>query len=292
MIVLFLIASSLVIVESANAQTIPKPSVPEFTVNLIDSSYDTQPTTTTDPYTGKNITVSSGYHVESKKIEVTVKNQPFVSYLDASGNYTSLYYIFRYKGHYENEWQYYNQDPFQGNSPPISPFEYDARSWPYINASSSDYTTILLPKQLKDAPVGGQIDVQVQALIGHDNKYTWGEGRLSYTAYYFVGSSSDWSSTQTITIPETLPLPSASPTITSEVTSTPSASPLTSPTQAPTQTPSYTLTVSPAPSTDPILSADPFLLTLSIASLAVAFAAITISLTVHFRSIRKHNQNK
>jgi hypothetical protein len=220
-VVLALSSLTLLTAKPATAQTIPQPSVPKFTVKFVDVSYDVPETYRIDPYTGKNITASSGYHVESKKLEVTIKNQAFISFLDASGNYTSLYYIFRYKGHFENDWQYYPPDPFQGSSPPLSPFEYDARGWAYINASSSEYTIILLPEQLKDAPADGQMDVQAQAMVGHDNVIRWGEGRLAYIGYYFVGESSDWSNTQTITLTDgatsgsinTSPYPTPTPTV-------------------------------------------------------------------------------
>lgn len=39
-----------------------KPSVPEFTVKLVDNSYDVPPTQTTDPYTGTK--TIPGYHVK------------------------------------------------------------------------------------------------------------------------------------------------------------------------------------------------------------------------------------
>ena len=55
--------SSLVMIDSASAQSIPKPSTPGFSLRLIDNSYDVPPTTTVNPYTGKTET-SGGYHVE------------------------------------------------------------------------------------------------------------------------------------------------------------------------------------------------------------------------------------
>lgn len=45
-------SSSLLIILSADAQSIPKPSVLEFTLTLIDSSYDIPPSSTVNPYTG------------------------------------------------------------------------------------------------------------------------------------------------------------------------------------------------------------------------------------------------
>ena len=48
LLVVILVGSSLIMVESASAQSIPKPSIPEFTVNLIDSSYDIPPSSSVD----------------------------------------------------------------------------------------------------------------------------------------------------------------------------------------------------------------------------------------------------
>jgi hypothetical protein len=53
--VVIITVSSLIMVESANAQSTSKPSVPEFTIETVSSPYDVPSTTTTtiDPYTGK-----------------------------------------------------------------------------------------------------------------------------------------------------------------------------------------------------------------------------------------------
>jgi hypothetical protein len=58
---LLIVMSSLTIlmVKPANAQTIPKPSVPEFTAKFVDHSYIVSASTTVDPYTGKEITHQS-----------------------------------------------------------------------------------------------------------------------------------------------------------------------------------------------------------------------------------------
>ncbi len=94
--VVILAVSSLIIVESATAQSIPKPSVPEFTLKYVDHSYDVPPTTTTtiDPYTGKQTQATQpGYRVENKTLDVIIKNQNFTAYEDtnAQRNY-ALYY--------------------------------------------------------------------------------------------------------------------------------------------------------------------------------------------------------
>ncbi len=87
---LILILSTL-IVESALAQSIPKPSVPEFILKFVAYPYDVPPKYETNPYTGKNEMTQAGYHVENKSIEVIIKNQPLLSTQDASGNYANLY---------------------------------------------------------------------------------------------------------------------------------------------------------------------------------------------------------
>ena len=51
------------IVKTANAQTIPKPSVPEFTITVNDHSYyepATTPSYYTDPYTGEKHLITEG----------------------------------------------------------------------------------------------------------------------------------------------------------------------------------------------------------------------------------------
>jgi hypothetical protein len=47
--------SSLVTVETAFAQSISPPSIPDFTVEFIDSSYDVSATYSVDEYTGRTL---------------------------------------------------------------------------------------------------------------------------------------------------------------------------------------------------------------------------------------------
>ena len=78
LLVVILAVSSLMMVESAFAQSIPKPSVPEFTVKIVAQPYDVPTTTSIDSYSGKEI-IHQGYHVENKSIEVKIKNQALQS---------------------------------------------------------------------------------------------------------------------------------------------------------------------------------------------------------------------
>ena len=77
--VLLLIAvltlSILAIVGSAFAQSLPKPSVPEFSAKVVDNT-----------------------------LEVTIKNQPLTPY--ENGSYPSLYYMFNYKDQNERDFYY------------------------------------------------------------------------------------------------------------------------------------------------------------------------------------------
>jgi hypothetical protein len=237
--VVFLAVSSLMVVESAAAQSIPKPSVPEFNLKYVDHSYDMPPTYSTDQYTGKTIMTQAGYRVENKSIEVTIKNQPFIPYRDANGNYLDLHYDIRWKGHFGDYWVDYNSSreylmesfsQFYDNGlpKPNSPFKVMTFSLGN-NSDNSNYGY-----NIRDISGDGQIDFQVQAFIGYytrinvtvtnpaELQFTHGE-----TPYYysFTGQSSGWSNTQTITIGETA---SNSPNPTSSL----------NPTTAPTSMPS------------------------------------------------------
>ena len=91
-------------VESANAQTIPKPSVPEFTLRYVDNSYYEPLVYGIDPYTGKTVLTQSGYHVKNDSVELIIRNQPFESFVNENGSRTHLFYALAIKGHYE-KWQ-------------------------------------------------------------------------------------------------------------------------------------------------------------------------------------------
>ncbi len=198
-LILLMALSSLILitaVKPANAQTIPKPSVPEFTLRYVDHSYDVSPTTTTttDPYTGKITTKTTreGYHVDNRTIDFTIKNQPYIKNANTTGYWASgLFYNFRFKGHYENETNWKTCPAPSGN--------FDT----YFQASNGTETVISLrlyqlaaDYQIHGfAKTGDEIDFQVQALVGHEKSLS--------TAIAFQGERSDWSPTQTITVGET-----------------------------------------------------------------------------------------
>jgi hypothetical protein len=197
-----LASSSLIIVNSAFAQSMFKPSVPEFTLEYIDNSYDVppQPTSSTDPYTNKTTTTTiPGYHVKNQTIELTIKNQPYPTNID--GNKTSLTYLIQIKPHFSEDWETEtrtSQAPADGEGFTVNSFQTYYR-------------------------VGDQVDFRVQAILEYEHTiYTW--TRLPIFGSSFgsvpenvtdVYDTSEWSPTQTLIVPS--PSPSSSPLTTEQV---------------------------------------------------------------------------
>ena len=159
------------------------PTVPEFTSQYADHSYDVPPTYKINSYTGKTVVDHAGYHVDNRTIDVTIKNQAFTPSITADGNTTALYYNVRSKGHYE-DWNsasnYHSVIQFQ--------------------ASKLSQTVILFYLNNWSVPSGGQVDIQVQAVIGYSYTYISGMcGESTSNAFISIGQS-DWSSAQTVTV--------------------------------------------------------------------------------------------
>ena len=214
--------SSLLMVESASAQSIPKPSVPEFTLKFVDHSYDVPTTFSIDPYTGENVTYL-GYHVKRVTLEVTIKNQPFVPYYDtASGWNISFYYNIRMKGYYLEDWMelYRPSDGY----PTQSDAEYTVIS---LGTLGENGLSLATNAKMIDVPSGGKVDFQVKAMIGYIsrvfNPNANGNQLLMYP-YVFTGETSNWSNTQTLSINynsnSTASTTSPNPTPTSIITPT------------------------------------------------------------------------
>jgi hypothetical protein len=183
---------SLIMVKPVNAQsTIPRPSVPQFTLKLADHSYDVPPvtTTTTDPYTGEQVThTTSGYHVKRKTIDLIIQNQ-FLEISVKNAINSSIYYNMRYKGHYESTWKELSWN--EGNSGTLVP--------------QSDFQVTVISIPSTGYPNKAQLDFQVQAFVCAyeqvvDSNHMF---PISYIEFaVFADGESGWSSTQTITIGE------------------------------------------------------------------------------------------
>jgi hypothetical protein len=169
---------------STEPASIPKPSVPEFTVDFFDSSYDVPTTYSTDPYTGETIT-HEGYRVENRTIEVKIKNQPYVH----SEEY-KLWYNIRIKGHFEDNWkELYSPEGYIQDSGA----EYTVRSY---GSGGSEYGINTLSKSIVFS-AHAEVDFQVEALIGHSHR----DASTFLSPWVFEGEVSGWSTTQTIIIP-------------------------------------------------------------------------------------------
>ena len=171
-------------------------AVPEFTVELVSNPFDVPTTYEIDPYTGENVTVQEGYHVENRSIEIKIKNQPA----------SNLFYNIRYKGHFGESWnELYSYDNSAYSTGSLLP------------QSSSEYTVLSIPA----FSPGAQLDFQVEALSWHyievwvaDHPMMPGSEELGhYESKLTLQSTSGWSNTQSLTIPAPLPSPTLEPSI-------------------------------------------------------------------------------
>jgi hypothetical protein len=229
---------TILMVKPANAQTVPKPSVPEFTLKFINSSYSV-----VDPYTGIS------QQIDNSSIEVTIRNQQFA--YTFNGSVYHLYYNIRTKPHFGGDWTERYPVIDRANSPyntatksfPASKY-LNYESHPPLSSSSSDYTIVSFALNGENAyyPLTGlssnaQIDFQVEAIVGHDSQAWYVQHPLypEYGGFYesaiAYDTDSGWSSTKTIALsnglvtsstpnPATATPPSATPTTTPTSTST------------------------------------------------------------------------
>lgn len=196
-----LIISSLTIpiFSTTQAQSIPKPSVPEFTMQYAMHPYDVPPVYGIDQYTGQQVVTSPGYHVENRSVEITIKNQPFTPIMLDKTHQANFYYNVSYRGHYGSDWSYF------------VPFN-DTLRW-FTTQSTSDYTVIAFTRLPDDA---ASFDFRVQAKIGCYEEY-----HMPFVDYSFTGQLGDWSSTQTIDVPaisQTSPNPTQQTTAPTPIT--------------------------------------------------------------------------
>lgn len=230
-----LFASCLILTQSSSAQSIPKPSIPEYTIKLAAYPYDEPPTTTVDPYTGKTVTTQAGYHLENKSIEITIKNQPFRS---SNGTpYGFLHFEVCWKGHYETDWHRFtvsasNCETYYETGSSTMHFVNPNAPFTVANFGLGDNPQI--QNRLGDVSSDGQIDFRIQAFLGNKER-VYGDYVPPWPdrPYFdvFKGEQSDYSEIQTIRMSD------------GSVTVTAPASP------APTPTPTDTETQNtPAPS--------------------------------------------
>jgi hypothetical protein len=188
-------ASSLIMVENVFAQLMTKPSIPEFTAEYVDNSYDITPTYTIDPYTNNTVIQTYGSHVDNRTVVITIKNEPFTPFNDSDGNTINLFYNVRFKGTFGQDWtEMYGVERtvWYSFDNPDDNYGYKIQNY----ASQNTVVVITSPAQQ------GQMDIQVEALQGYTNRTTiQGHIFMAVVGYTFYGEESGWSNTQTITIP-------------------------------------------------------------------------------------------
>jgi hypothetical protein len=225
--IIVLLASGLMVTKTSSASdSMAKPSVPEFTVKFVNSSYTV---TTTNPYTG----INESKLVSNDSIEIIIKNQPFLGY---SNDYR-IYFNVRAKPHFEGNWteiyRLQNLTSSYNADGAFSFAEYVSHDSP--TQSNSSYTNItfpVVPTELYQAsgydiqryhteegveegvyfaflsaiPYEGQLDFQVEALVGHGAQVYVNDHPLApypighYGQAIAFDTTSGWSNTQTIKI--------------------------------------------------------------------------------------------
>ncbi len=193
LIIIALTATSLAVITPVYAQPTTKPSIPEFTLDFTSHPYDMPPVVDKD--TGEIL--ASGYRDDNQTIIITIKNQPFDS---GSNNTYYLFYFIRAKNHVDSNWT---------ETYPLSYVGQQSTS--YVAQSNSEFTVVYY---YGNHPVGSQLDFQVQAILQNTTQIfvnnlipgfpaVFQQDNYGYQDVWVPVASSDWSSTQTITIPAT-----------------------------------------------------------------------------------------
>jgi hypothetical protein len=208
-VLIALTTSNLILIQGISA--VAPPTVPEFSVKFIPNSYSV---TTTDPYTDQTTTMRN----LNNTLQVTIKNQPAID------STHQIYYNIRVRPHFEGNWT----ELYPLWTLATEPYNWETETWKkakylYIaemperiqtpKQSNKQETIITLTLNensvypLSNLPDNAQIDFQVQAVIGHSAQ-CWATQHALYPEYggYYEDAvaydgSSDWSSTQTVTVP-------------------------------------------------------------------------------------------
>ncbi len=199
----------LLVAKHASAQSIGNLTAPTFTVTLTNTSYSTPPSHYVDPQTGANITVPGSF-VNQENLTFTIQNQPDVTY-----------YIIRWTTPYMKSWSniegYIGGDPMNATvkgtsgSTTIWVLTGNSNTFPiYENGSLVDTVAgFSFPFGFQELNFenGAKIEFQVQASNGSPTYVS----TILDEHFSIIGEISDWSSTQTITIPSSSAATSPSP---------------------------------------------------------------------------------
>jgi len=182
---LFLVSvtPSLLLSQSAYAQSPTKPSIPSFSLALTSHSYDVPNSTniTLDEDTGKTtVETYPGYHVENRTIDIIIQNQPFTPQTKAYYYNINLYYEVRFKEHLDANW--------------TELYHYDEAANNLQVASNAPYTVISIPQNYGSAAL---VDFQVEAVNATQLAVNPGSKTL---LTYWRYEESGWSDIQSINL--------------------------------------------------------------------------------------------
>ncbi len=199
-IIVIVALSTMSMAESAYAQTgVTQPVIPRFDVSLSGFTDYVPPTYGVDPATGKAVIVKEGYEELYKWVSVRTWGQPFWEYNNSEGYRVLLYYNVRWQSNLDNSWQSFPSEE-----------KYFHDSMDPWDTYGEGYVISIGFKEIKGGsmqlldPNAVEIGFQVEALIGYYDSNN-----------IFVGQSSGWSETQTLTLsnPSTSATPIPSPTV-------------------------------------------------------------------------------
>lgn len=197
---------SLIMIKSASAQSqsIPTLSVPEFTSKLVKHILNFPATSSIDPFTGKQ-TVNAGSQLEWTTIDITIINQNFNGKTEfGPDTYTGMMYDVDFKGHFVNDWTQLGTINGEGAAGPYFVQESGSVTVVSLAINGADIDTITLnapnsrPDSIVTIPDGGQADIRIEAMAG--NAYT--NRIIPFDSWHFNGTESEWSNVQTITFNE------------------------------------------------------------------------------------------
>ena len=226
LLVVILAVSNLMIIQSANGQSILKPSVPEFTAQFVDRSYDVPETSTVNQYTGE-LVITPAHRVQNYTIEITIKNQPYNTAVVQEGTATwnaEFHYDVNVKGHFAQNWTIMYA---MAEGPKASNVDYTVITYELVSSPThpeegyelrSFFDDTVGSNSIMGIPPNSQLDFRVRAMIGamHRGYNPDAKDQLSMFPWVFDGETSDWSNTQTIAIAETStstsPTPNPTPT--------------------------------------------------------------------------------
>ena len=214
-LIVLLAVSSLIMAKPAFAQTIPTPSVPEFTAN----------------FTHTIVYLTSDQLRDNYTIQVVIENQPY-AYSNSGVTY-QLYYDIRWKTLSQENWtDVYPTENLISNDVNYSYSQYVAFSAPqesesqYTADSFSFYNPLpaYFQQNFPNIPDNTHLDFQVEAIIGHNSTYYPHQYFEDHYPAIAFDVTSGWSNTQLLTVnynSNSTSTTSPNPTISSALTSTP-----------------------------------------------------------------------